>query len=120
MPRLRGWAYEPAPLKGKKGMNANIPNDTRKAVYRRDGYMCAMCGGTDGLQVHHAVKRSLGGSDFADNLVSLCWKCHAAAHGVRIEDYPDYIDETWMEQHIAEYLADYYAENFGDVWYPYK
>lgn len=99
---------------------AGIPNSTRRLVYKRDGYQCAMCSDTRGLQIHHAVKRSLGGSDFPENLVTLCWKCHAVAHGMRFDDYPAYIDAGWMEQHIVEYLSDYYAENQGEPWYPYK
>ena len=97
-----------------------IPMSTRKKVYRRDGYQCAMCSDTRGLQIHHAVKRSLGGSDFPENLITLCWKCHAVAHGMRFDDFPAYIDADWMEQHIVEYLSDYYAENTGEPWYPYK
>ena len=97
-----------------------IPTATRKMVYKRDGYQCAMCSDVRVLQIHHAVKRSLGGSDFPENLITLCWKCHAVAHGMRFDDYPEYIDEGWMKQHITEYLADWYAENRGEVWYPYK
>ncbi len=99
-----------------------IPKATRKLVYRRDGYQCATCGATQGLQIHHAVKRSLGGSDFPENLITLCWKCHAVAHGMKFDDFPEYINEEWMEQAIVEYLSDYYAENRPDdpIWYPYK
>ena len=97
-----------------------IPNETRKMVYRRDGFQCAMCSDTRGLQIHHVIHRSLGGSDFPDNLVTLCWKCHAVAHGQRFDDYPDYIDAAWMEQHIIEYISDWVAENEGQPWYPYK
>lgn len=97
-----------------------IPPETRRLVYKRDGYQCAMCSDTRGLQIHHAVKRSLGGSDFPENLITLCWKCHAVAHGMRFDDFPPYIDAAWMEQHIVEYLSDYYAENRGEVWYPFK
>ena len=99
---------------------AGIPNGTRRLVYRRDGYQCAMCSDTRGLQIHHAVHRSLGGSDFPENLITLCWKCHAVAHGMKFDDYPAYIDTEWMEQHVVEYLSDWYAENQGEPWYPYK
>ena len=99
---------------------AGIPNGTRKLVYKRDGYQCAMCSDTRGLQIHHAVKRSLGGSDFPENLITLCWKCHAVAHGMKFDDYPKYIDAEWMEQHIVEYLSDWCAENHNEPWYPYK
>ena len=36
-------------------MNANIKSATRREVYRRDGYRCALCDSSQGLQVHHAI-----------------------------------------------------------------
>ena len=62
-------------------LSAKITNETRKAVYRRDGFRCALCDDTRGLQIHHVVRRSQGGTDFPHNLITLCWRCHAAAHG---------------------------------------
>ena len=96
-------------------ISANIPNEVRKSVYRRDGYRCALCDSTKGLQVHHCIKRSQGGSNQPQNLITLCWKCHAVAHGTQMPDYPDHIDAEWMNQAVTEYLSDYYA---GD-WYPF-
>ena len=42
-------------------MNANIKSATRREVYRRDGYRCALCDSSQGLQVHHAIPRGEGG-----------------------------------------------------------
>ena len=99
-------------------LSANITRETRRKVYRRDGFRCALCDSTDGLQVHHFIKRSAGGSNQPMNLITLCWKCHAAAHGTRIADYPDYVDADYIEQAAAEYLGDYYAA-LGKEWYPF-
>ena len=30
-------------MKTKRNLSASIPNETRKAVYARDGYRCALC-----------------------------------------------------------------------------
>ena len=30
-----------------------LTNAQRKAIYRRDGYQCALCGSTRYLQIHH-------------------------------------------------------------------
>ena len=68
-------------MKARITTAANIPAATRRAVYRRDGYRCALCDDVRGLQIHHAMPRSVGGSDDEMNLVSLCWRCHAEAHG---------------------------------------
>lgn len=99
-------------------ISASIPKEIRKAVYKRDGYRCALCDGTNGLQIHHCVHRSMGGSNSPQNLVTLCWKCHAAAHGTKLPEYPEYITEGYIEQAIVEYLSDYYAEQ-GQEWYPF-
>lgn len=96
-------------------LTANIPNNIRKAVYRRDGYRCALCDSTKGLQIHHYVHRSEGGSNQPQNLITLCWKCHAVAHGTQMPDYPEYVDREFIEQAACEYLSDLYA---GD-WYPF-
>ena len=56
-----------------------------------------------------------GGTNLPQNLITLCWKCHAVAHGTQMPDYPDHIDAEWMNQAVTEYLSDYYA---GD-WYPF-
>ena len=108
------------PLKRKNGMGAGVPNNTRLAVYRRDGYLCALCGNGGHLQIHHAIPRAAGGSDFVENLITLCPRCHAAVHGTLMPEMPDYCTPEWMEQAVVEYLSDYYAETTGQPWYPFK
>lgn len=51
-------------------------------VMERDGHKCRMCGRSEGLaDVHHIIKRSQGGDDSADNLMTLCRSCHNKEHG---------------------------------------
>ena len=69
-------------------MNANIKNATRREVYRRDGYRCALCDSSQGLQVHHAIARGEGGTDSPQNLITLCSYCHSHAHGHPLYDTP--------------------------------
>ena len=127
-------------------MNANIDKKTRRAVYERDGFRCALCDSTDGIQIHHIKPRGRGGSSHPMNLITLCWRCHAAAHGSFMmldeyakERYADHIKgETAAEtlknavsvdeaiRHMMEdvelacieYVADLYAEQ-GEIWYPW-
>lgn len=94
-------------------ISANIPNNIRKMVYRRDGYRCALCDSTMGLQIHHYVHRSHGGTNRPENLICLCWMCHAEAHGTKLPEYGHMTQEE-IEQAIVEYLADFYAPD----WYP--
>ena len=74
-------------------MSARIDNQTRKRVYARDGYRCALCDSTRYIQVHHIVARGKGGPrDNEQNLVTLCADCHALAHGTNLRDFVDFDD----------------------------
>lgn len=89
-------------------MNANIPNEVRREVYRRDGYGCALCDCRQTLQIHHAIPRGKGGSNDVANLITLCSRCHAAAHGLDLDGTG--ITPEDIEQYCIEYLADLYCE----------
>lgn len=97
-------------------IGAGIPKETRKGVYKRDGWRCALCDSSDGIQIHHVIPRGEGGSDFPENLITLCWRCHALAHGKKVLDAVDLTPED-VEQACVEYVADLYA---GEGWYPFK
>ena len=95
-------------------MNAKLSNEERRAISRRDGYQCAVCGCHRFLQIHHYIPRGHGGTNHPHNLVTLCDSCHAMAHGINLVGHPDLTQED-MEQMIVEYLADLYAPD----WYPW-
>lgn len=114
-------------------MNAGISREMRKAVYKRDGYRCAVCDATEGLQIHHIKPRGKGGANHPMNLVTLCWRCHAAVHGsIMGDEYaaaagcekgmtPEDVRREvmfYMELEITRYVSDYYAEQ-GEIWYPW-
>lgn len=121
---LLRWYHRKEGFTMKTTTNANIPNETRKAVYARDGYRCALCDDVRGLQLHHVVRRSAGGTDDPANLITLCWRCHAEAHGTWIAErhapLPKSLDAgaRWAirqllldeyEQLCTEYVSDLYA-----------
>jgi hypothetical protein len=54
-----------------------IPARIREAVYRRDGYTCLHCGGTDKLSLDHILPYSHGGADTVENLQTLCTPCNS-------------------------------------------
>lgn len=43
------------------------------------GNKCQNCGEKDGLEVHHIIQRSNGGTNKLSNLIVLCEKCHTKA-----------------------------------------
>ena len=99
--------------KGTMG-SAGMSTALRRKVYRRDDYLCALCGAQKYLQIHHCVPRGQGGSDREDNLITLCADCHALCHGVDTRGVE--ITQEEINHAVVEYLADYYAPN----WNPWK
>ena len=95
-------------------MTANISNELRKKIYRRDSYACALCDSSQGLQVHHVIPRGEGGTNCEHNLITLCSYCHSHVHGRPLYD-TDVTAED-VEQACVEYLADYYAPD----WNPWR
>src|SRR5438046_1895477 len=52
-----------------------------RAVLRRDGWRCQLCGSMRNLEVHHREFRSRSGADDERNLITLCSDCHSPIHG---------------------------------------
>lgn len=70
-----------------KGPNYGYAN-TKAYVLTRDNYTCQSCFGKkkdSKLEIHHIVYRSNGGSDEAENLLTLCHTCHTSLHAGKIE-----------------------------------
>ena len=98
-------------------ISANVSMQTRREVYRRDGYRCALCDNDRYIQIHHVIPRGQGGpKDNPENMITLCSDCHALAHGINLRDVD--MNDGMMEQAIVEYMADLYAEQ-GHVWNPW-
>lgn len=58
----------------------SIPPARRRAVLVRDGHRCRRCGATRFLEIHHERPVSAGGGNEAENLVTLCSRCHRRLH----------------------------------------
>ena len=66
----------------EKPNRATIPPSVRAAVLARDRHRCTTpgCRSVHFLEVHHVVPRSRGGSNRAENLATLCSRCHGFVH----------------------------------------
>lgn len=75
----------------QKMMNPNITNegyqngqcagyyDVRYFVFARDNYTCQVCKKKNKiLHTHHIIYKSKGGTDRADNLITVCSECHSS------------------------------------------
>lgn len=77
---IKHWGYQ-------RGANYGFEN-TKAMVLNRDGYKCNICKTKKKnikLEVHHIVFRSNGGSDEADNLITLCHDCHKKLHNDKVK-----------------------------------
>ncbi len=61
-----------------------IPERVKQFVFYRDSWHCRNCFNSNGLDPHHVIYRSAGGKDTADNLLTLCRKCHDDIHAGRL------------------------------------
>ena len=96
-------------------ISASIDRETRKQVYRRDHFRCALCDSPKYIQVHHAIPRGRGGDVRSPhNLITLCGMCHALAHGLDTDECR--LTPEDVEQGCVEYLADLYAPD----WWPWR
>ncbi|MCP1124509.1 RNA-guided endonuclease IscB [Bacillus sp. 3103sda1] len=60
--------------------------NTRYYVFARDNYTCQICKKKGGiLHTHHIIERCSGGSDMADNLVTVHDECHQKFHQGKIK-----------------------------------
>lgn len=57
-------------------------HDVRYFVFARDNYTCQACKESKEkiLNAHHIIYKSHGGSDRADNLITVCTDCHTHEH----------------------------------------
>lgn len=59
-----------------------LSRQQRERTMVKHYFICTTCGRTAD-EVHHTVSRSKGGRNKADNLIPLCFECHAKIHGKR-------------------------------------
>jgi 5-methylcytosine-specific restriction endonuclease McrA len=77
-----------------------ISEVAKRNVKMRDGNGCVLCGNVP-TELHHYKSRAQGGSDYPENLVSLCRMCHEHVHFFDLGGF--------KKQALTEYLADLYA-----------
>ena len=69
--------------------------DVRYFVFTRDEYTCQVCKKKNKiLHTHHVIYRSEGGTDRADNLITVCSDCHTSEN-----HKPNGILWKWMKEH---------------------
>jgi hypothetical protein len=67
-------------------LRRTIPTTLRRQVLERDGHQCTApgCGHRRHLSLHHIEPVAGGGRDMAQNLTTVCSRCHRALHWGRL------------------------------------
>ena len=69
--------------------------DVRYFVFARDNYTCQVCKKRNKiLRTHHIIFKSKGGTDRADNLITVCTDCHTSENHQEGKIFYD-----WMKNH---------------------
>ena len=67
----------------------------RARLITKYGKRCMQCGYDGNIELHHKKRIVDGGGHDEDNLILLCEKCHAEAHGHTKKKYIDAGREFW-------------------------
>lgn len=75
---------------GKRGKKRNeAMGEARRYYFMHHGYFCQFCKGPfepyEIVDIHHKLKRSLGGKDDLENLLAMHRVCHSFAHSSNVE-----------------------------------
>lgn len=79
------------------GRNSKSDQCARKRLIKSRGHKCEKCGFPGYIELHHILEVSKGGKNNDDNLILLCEKCHAEAHGYNKKNYLDKARLLWEE-----------------------
>lgn len=80
---------------GLVNASRNNMRNVRKRLIIERGSICQKCSYPGYVEVHHIKPVSNGGLDNAENLVLLCEKCHADAHGMKKRNWLDPERISW-------------------------
>lgn len=84
-------AWYKKPFKNNKAISTKSKRQTaRERIFERDGFKCVVCGTTKNLTIDHKLPKSLGGTNGAYNLQTMCHD-HNTEKG---DNYPYYKHEV--------------------------
>lgn len=87
-------------MKHRMTRACDIPQKVKAEVWERDGGCCILCGSPNAAPNAHYIPRSHGGLGVAQNVVTLCGKCHT--------DYDNSGARRALQAEIRAYLMARY------------
>lgn len=110
---------DPAKAKSAPKRRGTGPSpEIRAVVLARDGYACVRCGAgvtEKPRSIHHRLRRSQGGLNTPDNLITLCGSGTTGCHGWVHANVADSQDAGWLVRsgHDPALIAVEYASEHG-------
>lgn len=95
----------------KRTRALDISPKVKRAVWERDGHICVLCGSQYAMPNAHYIPRSHGGLGIEENVVTLCFNCHAR--------YDNSSDRESLKTQIRAYLNGKYP-NWNETELYYK
>ncbi len=89
-------------MKSKRSKKCDIPPWVKREVWERDEHRCVICGSYRAMPNSHYIRRSQGGLGIAENIVTMCLRCHSM--------YDQGIDRKAMEIFVENYLKSKYPD----------
>jgi len=101
-----------------------VKEDEDQAIYKKGfaqgvkvSKICARCKDKAALTIHHIIPRSIGGEDYPENLIALCFKCHndvegltdsldIGAHHYTLEELESFIIHAFPNEDASEKRLD--------------
>lgn len=80
----------------------DIPACVKDAVCERDNRCCVLCGDSRAAPNAHYISRAQGGLGIAQNIVTLCEKCH--------RDYDQSENREFIRKELRFYLSGIYPD----------
>lgn len=94
----------------KRTRALDISPKVKRAVWERDGHVCILCGSPYAMPNAHYIPRSHGGLGIEENVVTLCFNCHAR--------YDNSADRESLKTQIRAYLKGKYPNwNESELYY---
>ena len=87
--------------------------DKRSERLRIDGFRCAKCHTTRGLQVHHLNYFRLGDEDVREDLITLCAHCHREITGIAQEERLAIMKKAEEYKEQAKRKQEQYEKEFA-------
>ena len=80
--------YFPRNAPPRRPTRGNLSPSTRRAVFERDGEVCAYCKTDSGpFHIDHIMPKSRGGSDNLENLTVACAPCNLSKRDKTLEEW---------------------------------